>query len=61
MTSPQSSDQYPPEETQRRFEQALRAALNSPHQGLKDVQRTTAESKPKTKGKAAKPSPSEPS
>jgi hypothetical protein len=54
------AETYSPEETQRRFEAALRAALTTPHQRQKDVPRSRLESKRKVE-KAAKPSPSEPS
>jgi hypothetical protein len=54
------SDQYPPEEAQRRAEALARAVLGMPPERQKDVPRTRGVSKRKA-GKAAKPSPSTPS
>lgn len=56
MPSPVTDDQYPPEEAQRRFEAAIRAAGRTPPLHLKDIPRKRPESKRKT-GKAANPSP----
>ena len=36
MDPKQSDDQYSPEETQRRMENAIRRALNTPHKPNKD-------------------------
>ena len=47
---------YSPEEAQRRFEAALRAALNTLPRPQKDVPRTRPESKRKA-GRAARPHP----
>jgi hypothetical protein len=52
---PTDEDSYPAQEAQRRFEIALRAALNTPPKPLKDMPRKRPESKRKA-GKAAKPS-----
>jgi hypothetical protein len=47
MTRSTDSDVYPPEEAQRRFEAALRAACSTPPKRQKDVPRKRPESKRK--------------
>jgi hypothetical protein len=49
MPANKDQEQYSDREAQRRFEAALKGALNTPHKPLKDKPRAAKKTKPKKK------------